>query len=235
LIGKHYFKDFRVYLQTKNSTPFLFFYTFGIFTFLGILSYLSLLTIIIPGIKEGYDPYWTFVTATRYYAPAMIFIQLIVFIIVFENKIKNRITDKTMKLFLYFAIVFAIIYWTNQNYKYYIKDNKQYTFKKEYEDPIYISKVIDSWTFHNRTVYVDNNPYHARAVKLLSNIDAVCSDYYTIIEFGIHSTATVDIIMKFSKTKSPEEIVFLQEYPFHKKFSHENFDLYHLIFIPNGK
>jgi hypothetical protein len=201
-------------------------------TIIGILSYLALLSIFIPG-ETWQIPYWTFVENTRYYAPAIIFIQIIIFILAFEKTLlTNKIVKTSLQAFIFGSIVFSGLYWANQNYKYYIHNNKQYTFEWNHAHDFAVANAIDELVknYPERSVYVSNDNLHSGVVKLLSDVSISSGAYQTIIQNGIKSSEPILFIILMPDEKSEIEKDFINKNSLIKKINIENNELYYVNF-----
>lgn len=133
---------FRTALNKKNKCNIQkYFIIIGGTVLLVNLFFLLYMSLTQPAQKWDNGP-WTYIMATRYYGPSMMFITIAVMASVPSDRLKHGIHKIAYGLFIAAALLMAVVYWANHNYTVYIKKDKQFTFKGENSNSFRICKII---------------------------------------------------------------------------------------------
>ncbi|MBI9067995.1 MAG: hypothetical protein JEZ09_11930 [Salinivirgaceae bacterium] len=182
-------------IKAKNKDAFTLFSFITAVCVALLLGFLSFLSLRIPG-ETWQNPPWTYVEETRYYASAMILLQVFIFIYALSNK---GILAKGLKYFIFGALIFSSLYWLKQNYNLYIAGNDAYTFASNYKKQLDICSYITPLKRDGeKIIYCSTSEQECIFNAIHAPIDNII-DFRALIKSNLESSSPLKLFIHCSK------------------------------------
>jgi hypothetical protein len=130
-------------IPDKNFKSEGYIYLLGIVTVIINILYLMWLSVRLPVFPQPNNPIWTFVWETRYYIPAMFFLQVFIFSIFFKLE-KNPRLKIIAGGFVLLTISYAFTYWSWKKYDVFVNKRLDGTYYAESEEKLKIGSFLKS-------------------------------------------------------------------------------------------
>ena len=127
-------------------------------------------------------PPWTPVEETRYYGQSMLFIEIVLLTLLLYDQYKSKILKTLYVSLLAVVLLYAGMYWVNENYTVYVKNNRQNTYAGMYEEELKISQIVNAHLDKGRyNVFASPKPLTDNFVFDFSGVQAINLNYTALL------------------------------------------------------
>lgn|GEM_PF-6913537 len=116
----------------------------GILTILFNVAILSWVSIRLPEFPQSNNPHWTFVCETRYFAPSVVFILAVVFILPYLLQGSSRLASRACMAFVLLIVGFAGLSWAWKYYDIFVNHRLAGTYAAESAEDVEIARYLIS-------------------------------------------------------------------------------------------
>lgn len=170
------------------------------------------------------NPPWTYVEETRYYSQSILFFEIIIISGILSQLYSHKIKQYIYSIFLVTIFGYAFLYWTNNNYKLYVKKDNQYTFKGMNKELLQIKDMINSIENVNKyIVFSSPKDFMNSFMYVFSDISAISVHSQNIIlDSAMYSKHPIKFYIAI-----PHDVSYLNGNEHAKKIAEfKTFDLY---------
>ena len=171
----------------------------------GMLTFLSLIS---PTQSFTGQSSWTYVKETRYYAPAIFFIQLFVSKMIF-NPNKRSLT-LLFKTFAIFSFSISIIYFSFKHYKLIVKHDREGTFNYDLKEPLELLQILKKSNQDLQPIIVATKNETMSTLSILSNGIPV-SNYDSLLVHGAQLPTDKIIYLECEQPLNNSQKLFLSQ------------------------
>ena len=191
------------------------FYLIGIFTLfalVGMLSYLS----VTRAPNEFEIPAWTYVSESRYFSPAIAFLHLCVFSMLY--KLDNKYFARASMLFIFASITLSLFYFSKIKLNKYVFHRSDYSYTEIHKDQLTVCKMIKEIQTSDPTkiIYTEPKSHLVNMVKDITNIHGGINNYDELLIADLQSEYPVTLILMMPFQLSEKEKSFIDKYQVEK-------------------
>lgn len=197
-----------IYSRRLEKSTLINFEILSLSVFLTICGMLAFLSLISPTQSFTGESSWTYVKETRYYAPAIFFIQLFVSKMIF-NPNKRSLT-LLFKTFAIFSFSMSIIYFSFKHYKLIVKHDKEGTFNYDLREPLALLQILKKSNQQQQPIIVATKNETMGTLSILSNGIPV-SNYDSLLLHGKYLLSDKIIYLECEQPLNNLQKLFLSE------------------------
>ena len=197
-----------IYSRRLEKSTLINFEILSLSVFLTICGMLAFLSLISPTQSFTGESSWTYVKETRYYAPAIFFIQLFVSKMIF-NPNKRSLT-LLFKTFAIFSFSMSIIYFSFKHYKLIVKHDKEGTFNYDLREPLALLQILKKSNQQQQPIIVATKNETMGTLSILSNGIPV-SNYDSLLLHGKSLLSDKIIYLECEQPLNNFQKLFLSE------------------------